>query len=248
MPRIPKRLLALGGLIAGSGAAASALRKRRAGRPATPAPSATASAPTEAPAPAPAVATPAKPPAPPAASAPASESAPIAPPPVETPGPSVTPPQEPASSTEHEERADARSPDPEVLRERAGGPVDELVERETAAAAAQARGIGGPHPGGDAAGDDPAMSPVYEAGGGEAEGFEQAEADLIENASHGAGGANPLRDAFSPEAESDEATAVDAEADEEKVSEVVRDATTGAVEAERPPDDPGTGPGITHER
>jgi hypothetical protein len=33
--------------------------------------------------------------------------------------------------------------------------------------------------------DDPAMDPVREAGGGEAEGFEEAEAELIENAEHG---------------------------------------------------------------
>ncbi len=33
--------------------------------------------------------------------------------------------------------------------------------------------------------DDPAMAPVYEAGGGESEGFEMAEDDLIEHASHG---------------------------------------------------------------
>jgi hypothetical protein len=32
---------------------------------------------------------------------------------------------------------------------------------------------------------DPALRPVYEAGGGEAEGFEQAEELLIEHASHG---------------------------------------------------------------
>ncbi len=33
--------------------------------------------------------------------------------------------------------------------------------------------------------DDPAMQPVYEAGGGESEGFELAEEQLIEHASHG---------------------------------------------------------------
>jgi hypothetical protein len=33
--------------------------------------------------------------------------------------------------------------------------------------------------------DDPAMDPVREAGGGEAEGFEDAEKQLIENAEHG---------------------------------------------------------------
>jgi hypothetical protein len=32
---------------------------------------------------------------------------------------------------------------------------------------------------------DPAMVPVLEAGGGESEGFEMAEAELIEHASHG---------------------------------------------------------------
>lgn len=32
---------------------------------------------------------------------------------------------------------------------------------------------------------DPAMQPVLEAGGGESEGFEMAEQQLIENASHG---------------------------------------------------------------
>jgi hypothetical protein len=33
--------------------------------------------------------------------------------------------------------------------------------------------------------DDPAMRPVYEAGGGESEGFELAEDELIEHSSHG---------------------------------------------------------------
>lgn len=33
--------------------------------------------------------------------------------------------------------------------------------------------------------NDPAMQPVYEAGGGESEGFEMAEEQLIEHASHG---------------------------------------------------------------
>jgi len=32
---------------------------------------------------------------------------------------------------------------------------------------------------------DPAMAPVYEAGGGESEGFEMAESELVEHASHG---------------------------------------------------------------
>src|SRR3954468_2544982 len=64
---------------------------------------------------------------------------------------------------------------------------DPLAEEEAQAAAAEARNIGGvptrdleedlPH--------DPAMDPVYEAGGGESEGFEMAEEELIEHAEHG---------------------------------------------------------------
>ncbi len=59
---------------------------------------------------------------------------------------------------------------------------DPLENTETEAAAAEAAAIGG------VAGDedlDPADRPVLEGGGGEAEGFEQAEDALIENASHG---------------------------------------------------------------
>jgi hypothetical protein len=55
---------------------------------------------------------------------------------------------------------------------------------------------------------DPAMLPVYEAGGGER--------DLIRNASHDDGIAFPERDAFTPEIEADEATVEYGEADEEE--------------------------------
>jgi hypothetical protein len=68
-------------------------------------------------------------------------------------------------------------PDPsEQARER------DRIEQEVDAAAREAAGIGG------VAGDedlDPAQRAVIEGGGGEAEGFEQAEALLIEHASHG---------------------------------------------------------------
>ena len=94
---------------------------------------------------------------------------------------------------------------------------------EEAAAAAEARGIGGPRL--DDAHGDEAFEAVYEAGGGEAEGFEAAEDALIENASHGDGRADPIGDAFTPETESDEATVVDGEADEERVSELGEDDT-----------------------
>ena len=73
---------------------------------------------------------------------------------------------------------------------------DELVSEEEAEAAAAARRIGGVA--GDENDFDPALRPVYEAGGGEQEGFEQAEHDLIENASHGDGRGNPEGDAFRP--------------------------------------------------
>ena len=43
------------------------------------------------------------------------------------------------------------------------------------------------------------MRPVYEAGGGEAEGFEQAEEELIEHASHGDPGPDPTHLAGRPE-------------------------------------------------
>lgn len=93
---------------------------------------------------------------------------------------------------------------------------DELVEQETQRAAAEAAriaGHGGPRY------DDPAEQAVREAGGGEAEGFEDAEAALIDHAQHGDYGHSPLRDAFTPERESDEASSEYGEADEERSSE-----------------------------
>jgi hypothetical protein len=56
-----------------------------------------------------------------------------------------------------------------------------------------------------------AMRPVEEAGGGEAEGFEQAEAELIDAAEHGDAGGPADRDAFPAEAEPDPATHGDAD-------------------------------------
>jgi hypothetical protein len=122
--------------------------------------------------------------------------------PPDTPGPSVTPPGE-GSETERAEAAEAAVPEP--------APDDDpLVAEEEAAAAAEAAAIGGPrlH---DA--DDPAFEAAYEAGEGESEGFETAERELEDNATHGGGRADPLRDAFTPELEADEQTAVDGEAD-----------------------------------
>ena len=66
---------------------------------------------------------------------------------------------------------------------------DQRAETEAERAAAEAGTIGG-DPGPKPIGDDgepvdEAQRPLDEAGQGESEGFEQAEADLIENASHG---------------------------------------------------------------
>jgi hypothetical protein len=56
--------------------------------------------------------------------------------------------------------------------------------------------------------------PLEESGEGEAEGFEQAEQELIDNAEHGDGGGDPEVDAFTPEAESDRSEAEYGEPDE----------------------------------
>src|SRR5215210_725568 len=91
-----------------------------------------------------------------------------------------------------------------------GSDDDPLADEEAAAAAAEAGAIGG------VAGDeelDPAERPVREAGGGEAEGFEMAEDDLVEHASHGDqhSGRIPLHHAGRTEEEG--ATGVSGEAD-----------------------------------
>lgn len=61
------------------------------------------------------------------------------------------------------------------------------------------------------------MRPVEEAGGGEAEGFEEAERELVEHASHGETRRDPEVDAFPPEEESDRSGAEYGEPDEENV-------------------------------
>lgn len=71
----------------------------------------------------------------------------------------------------------------EVARREAERQEDPIADEEAEAAAAEAAGIGGPAP--DDFVDDPAERPLAEGGGGQAEGFELAEEDLIENASHG---------------------------------------------------------------
>src|SRR4051812_13197088 len=123
---------------------------------------------------------------------------------------------------------------------------DPLAEEEAEAAAAEAGAIGGRVTRDLDADidDDPAMRPLYEAGQGESEGFELAEEELVEHAEHGP--AKPeaqvrVREEVDRLLEEDYDEGVYGEADEEKVSEVTRDPELGD-------DDPGAGPGITHER
>ena len=88
---------------------------------------------------------------------------------------------------------------------------DQRDVEEAEAAAAEAAQIGG-DPGGPED-QDPAMRPVSEGGGGEAEGFELAEAELREQAEHGDGYRTPAADAATPEMESDRSGAAFGEAD-----------------------------------
>jgi hypothetical protein len=117
-------------------------------------------------------------------------------------------------------------------------PEDPLLGREETAAASEAGSIGGAPP--DYEGDE-ADRPLEEGGEGEAEGFELAERDLAEAASHGEGRRSPEADEFAPEDESDRADAVYGEPDEVDPTEVVRDPREGE-------DDPGAGPGLAPDR
>ena len=119
-----------------------------------------------------------------------------------------------------------------------GGPERSApdADREAAAAAAEAAAIGGPNPNEDL---DPAERPLAEAGQGEAEGFEQAERDLMGQASHEDAAIPPTEAAFG--AEEAGAESVYAEPDEIDPTEVVSDPREGE-------DDPGAGPGLAADR
>ncbi len=99
---------------------------------------------------------------------------------------------------------------------------EEFVAEEEARAAAEAARIGGqvsaePHPIEEV---DEAQRPLVEAGEGESEGFEQAEEELIEHASHGDQHAARRAIEDAPLEESDDARAAGSgEADFERSSE-----------------------------
>ncbi len=116
--------------------------------------------------------------------------------------------------------------------------ADPAVRREEEAAAAESGQIGGPGP--PTEGDE-ATRPLEEAGQGESEGFEQSERELVQHATHEEDRVSPRRDAFTPEEESDESSAVYGEPDEVDPTEVTSDPGEG-------PDDPGEGPGIAPDR
>jgi hypothetical protein len=96
---------------------------------------------------------------------------------------------------------DANRQEAEVSQLEAERQEDPIVEEEAEAAAAEAAKIGGPAP--DDPIDDPAQRPVVEGGEGQAEGFELAEAELIDNAAHGDQKHFPSRDAPPPEEPTD---------------------------------------------
>src|SRR3954454_24597824 len=103
---------------------------------------------------------------------------------------------------------------------------DRFAEEEADAAGGEARNSGG-RPTRDLEEDlphDPAMDPVYEAGGGEAEGFEMAEQELIEHTEHGPAKPEVQIRVREEEISEEENQSVSyGEADEEDVSEVTSD-------------------------
>jgi hypothetical protein len=86
---------------------------------------------------------------------------------------------------------------------------DKLVREEEEAAGKEAGRIGGRS---GLEGMEEAKRAAAEHGGGEAEGFEQAEELLVEQATHGDSGVDPLGNA--PAAEKEESPSVHGEADE----------------------------------
>jgi hypothetical protein len=124
-------------------------------------------------------------------------------------------------------------------------PDDPLLRREERAAAREAGGIGGARPEyeddeGDEASEEERAR--IEAGEGVEEGFETAERDLRESASHGDNRYDPADHDFGDQESAGEGDAVAGEPDEIDVSETVRDPQAG------PGEDPGEGPGISHDR
>jgi hypothetical protein len=116
---------------------------------------------------------------------------------------------------------DASRNEVEVSRSEAERQEDPIAEEEAEAAAAEAAEIGGPAP--DDPVDDPAQRPVVEGGEGQAEGFELAEAELIDNAAHGDQKRFPNRDASPPEEPTDTVFGEPDEAIPQEADQDIRD-------------------------
>jgi hypothetical protein len=100
-------------------------------------------------------------------------------------------------------------------------PDRDRAHEEAEAAAAEAAAIGGRTSSEAPSRDEPdeAARPVVEAGGGEAEGFEEAERELVEHATHGDQHAARRVIDDAPDTSDDERAADAGEADEERSSE-----------------------------
>lgn len=113
---------------------------------------------------------------------------------------------------------EAEPPEPIETQRREPTPDEQLVREEEDAAAAEAGSIGGRRAPGDERSE--AMRPLEEAGEGEAEGFEEAERELAEHASHGDPAPDPSALAGNAESEeAEEATVEYADADHVESSE-----------------------------
>jgi hypothetical protein len=124
-------------------------------------------------------------------------------------------------------------------------PEDPLLRREEAAARREAADIGGARPDYENEQDLPASEaqrPLYESGEGVEEGFEIAEDDLEAAASHEENRYAPESHDFGDEESAGDADVRSGEPDEIDVTETVRDPEAG------PGEDPGEGPGISHDR
>lgn len=124
-------------------------------------------------------------------------------------------------------------------------PEDPLLRREESAAARDAGNIGGRTPeyeGEEGAAASEAERALIEGGEGVEEGFETAESDMRESATHGENRYDPESHDFGDEESAGEADALTGEPDEIDVTETVRDPEAG------PGEDPGEGPGISHDR
>jgi hypothetical protein len=144
--------------------------------------------------------------------------------------------------TENEEHREHRRPSMDTDL---GTPEDDLLRREEEAARRDAAGIGGRRPeyeNEEGLPADESERVLEEGGEGFEEGFEVAEEDLIETASHGENRYDPSDEDFGDDESAGDADVLDAEPDQVDVTETVRDPEAGEGE------DPGEGPGISHDR